>query len=92
MSRILPDTTDKNIAEILGRWDIRGSYDLTNISGGNGVFPVGNNIQQMWAYHKLDGFYGFTASFGMRLVGTCLLFIRELTFWLMCPPVFQFPL
>lgn len=68
MSRILPDTTDKNIAEIMGRWDIRGSYDLLDISGGNGVFPVGNNIQQMWAYHKLDGFYGFTASFGMRLV------------------------
>lgn len=53
----------------MGRWDIRGSYDLlTSGSGTEGVFSVQNNISNMWAYHKLDGFLGFTASFGMKLV------------------------
>lgn len=53
----------------MGRWDIRGSYDLlTTGSGTDGVFAVQNNIANMWAYHKLDGFLGFTASFGMKLV------------------------
>lgn len=64
----LPDTTDKSIAEILGRWDIRGSYDLHNTAGTQGIYEVSNNISNMWAYHKLDGFLGFTASFGMKLV------------------------
>jgi hypothetical protein len=69
LSRILPDTTDKSISEIMGRWDIRGSYDLmTSGNGDQGVFSVQNNITNMWAYHKLDGFLGFTASFGMKLV------------------------
>ena len=64
----LPDTTDKSIAEILGRWDIRGSYDLANVMGTNGIYAASNNISSMWAYHKLDGFLGFTASLGMKLV------------------------
>lgn len=51
----------------MGRWDLRGSYNLLNTQN-NGVFNVQNNITNMWAYHKLDGFLGFTASFGMKIV------------------------
>nr|UBJ26008.1 putative structural polyprotein [Red panda dicistro-like virus] len=52
----------------MARWDVRGSYDLMSLAGSSGVYAVENNISNMWAYHKLDGFLGFTASFGMKLV------------------------
>lgn len=63
----LPDNTDKTIAEIFSRWDWHGSYNMAQVAS-EGAFSINYLMEKTTAYNKLNGFYGFTGSFGIKLI------------------------
>lgn len=64
----LPDEPNKSIQTVFSRWSMFKNDNLVGVnSGSNGVFKIQDMITKHCAYHKLDGYYGFTASFSCKV-------------------------
>ena len=80
----LPDTLDKSIATIMYRWDKHGSdYGFKSTTD---YFSLAYLIKEMTTFNKLDGFYGFTADFTIRLVWNSDPFVQGLYMLAYSPP------
>ena len=62
---IIPDHLDKSVATILSRYSKHNDYTFTSTDYYWSVYFL---IQQMQQFHKLDGYYGFTATYSMKIV------------------------
>ena len=80
----LPDQSDKTITDILSRWDKHG--EEYGFKAETDYFHLPFLIQKHSAYSKLQGFYGFHASFSVRLVWNADPFVQGLYMLAYVPP------
>ena len=80
---IIPDQLDKSVATILSRYSKHNDYTFTSTDYYWSVYFL---IQQMQQFHKLDGYYGFTATYSMKIVWNSDPFIQGIYMLAYLPP------
>lgn len=84
VENILPDSLDKSVSTILSRYSKHGDYNFGATI--ENPFDVYYLIDQMKHFNKLDGYYGFHATFSLKLVWNCDPFVQGIYMLAYLPP------
>ena len=86
LDSFIPDQLDKSVATILSRYSKHGDYTFTSTDYYWSTYYL---IQQMQQFHKLDGYYGFTATYSMKIVWNSDPFIQGIYMLAYLPPYYR---
>ena len=80
---IIPDQLDKSVATILSRYSKHSDYSFTSTDYYWSTYYL---IQKMQQFQKLDGYYGFTATYSMKIVWNSDPFVQGIYMLAYLPP------